>query len=365
MRRLCAGLLILSLLLGTGCAQKTDSPEETPETLPTVTEQTLPTETAEPTTVPVETQPEKTTIDTVPLYYQTDYPFLEFGYGTMATSGCSMACLAMIATYMTDNVYMPDQMAVYFEEHGKNHVERLDYGIAQMQLPYQRSHNVREVLAGLREGKVAIAMMDAASDFTDEQHFIVLAGINEAGKIVIHDPYEPNYTRATVHLKDAYDNGFEDYHVIKGFSGAWIFDKKDMPEEPFLFDAPMPEQRETRYTGYTLPEEEFLMLAQFVSVEAKGESQETKQAVAEVVLNRMISPDYPYPMRKVISQTEMHRALKAMAYVKEPDSETCAAVEAAMYGPYILPENVCFYSAWEEGEDLWGQLGSYRFYAAR
>ena len=158
LRRGVSVLLMIALLLG-GCGQP---PKEEPTAA-----QTLPVETtaAVETTIetaPPETQPEKTVIDAVPRYYQSDYPYIKFGYGTMATSGCSVTCLAMVATYLTDQVYTPEQMAYHFgkDKYEMNHVQRLDMGIAQMQLPYERVQNVRDVLDALKEGKVAIAMMN-------------------------------------------------------------------------------------------------------------------------------------------------------------------------------------------------------------
>lgn len=361
-------LLIIALLLS-GCGQSPKKEEPTaPQTLPVET--TAAVETTVETTIettPPETQPEKTVIDAVPRYYQSDYPYIKFGYGTMATSGCSVTCLAMVATYLTDQVYTPEQMAYHFgkDKYEMNHVQRLDMGIAQMQLPYERVQNVRDVLDALKEGKVAIAMMNETSFFTDEQHFIVLAGINEDGKIIVNDPYRPNYERATVHLKDAYDNGFEEFHLVQGFTGAWIFDKAAMGEDPFCFDASMPEQLQSRYVGYTLLEEDADTLVRFVMVEAGDASPEAQQAVAEVVLNRMYSPDYPFTVQKVIGKSELHRATSSMKQIRELDPEVRAAVEAAVYGPYVLPEDICFYSRWTEGQDLWGDLDGIKFYKTR
>lgn len=374
-RRFLLGFVItvvtLAVILGAGLLLADKEAQALPvpaEILPAVTEQTLPVQT-EPATEPVlpteTTVPvveEKTVFDTVPRYYQTDYPYTNFANGTIATSGCSITCLAMVATYLTDREYTPPQMAYHFENSGEDHVERLVSGIAQMHLPNQRAKDIQEVLQALRDGKVAIAMMNEVSEFTSEQHFIVLAGMNEEGKIIVNDPLETNYIRADTNIRDGYDNGFADFYLMRGFSGAWIFDKRDMPEDPFLFDASMPEQRENRYKGYTLTEEDIYTLACFVYAEARNEPAEAKQAVAEVVLNRMMSGAYPDTVHKVIYQTEFHRAVNTMKYVEEPGQEQYMAVDAAMYGPYVLPEDICFYSAWQKGTEVWGQLGSYSFY---
>jgi len=377
-RRFLLGVLIailtLAVIFGAGLLLAKLEPEEDaapvqkqPAAVQTASSETEPSETLPPEqeTVPEETEQALPAGQPVPLYFQTDYPYIKFGNGTMATSGCSVTCLAMVATYLTEQEYTPPQMAYHFGNYGKNNIERLDHGIARMQLPYQRTEDIREVLQALDSGKVAILMMDDESVFTSEQHFIVAAGVNEAGKYVINDPLETNYTKADVHVRNAYEEGFEDYHLMQGFSGGWIFDKNAMPPEPFLFDAAMPEQQSNRYEGYTLTEEDIYTLACFVRVEAREEESQVKQAVAEVVLNRIMSEDYPNTVRDVIWKTEFYRSVEAMSRVQEPELDCYLAVDAAMYGPYVLPENICFYSAWEKGEGQWGQLGSYTFYEKR
>lgn len=84
-----------------------------------------------------------------------------------------------------------------------------------------------------------------------------------------------------------------------------------------------------------------------------------------MVLNRVISPDYPNTVRKVIYQTELYRAAEAMKKIDEPGLDQYIAVDTAMYGPYILPEDICFYSAWEKGKEEWEKLGSFTFYKYR
>lgn len=366
-----AVLLVVGLLLVDREPDALPVPEETvaavpAETLPAVTE-TLPGETIpeETEAVPAAEISEAGGHNPIPRYYQTDYPYIKFGNGTMATSGCSVTCLAMMATYLTDTEYTPPQMAYHFGSYGKTNIERLDYGIAQMGLPYTRTENVQEVLQALRDGKVAIVMMDDESFFTTEQHFIVLAGMTADGKFIINDPLETNYEDGDLHIKDGYDNGFASFYLTQGFSGGWIFDKGAMPEDYVLYDASMPEQQENRYQGYTLTGDDIYTLACFVWAEAREEPAEVKQAVAEVVLNRLMSEKYPNTVRAVIQKTEFYRAVDAMSRVDEPGLEHYLAVDTAMYGPYILPEDICFYSQWEKGEEEWGKLGSYTFYRTR
>ena len=373
MRRFLLGILAVLILLAMvlTCALLPEKPEVTPEPVPET--ETLPPETTAPaTTAPPETLPPETTApeeeedwDFVPAYYQTDYPYIPFGNGTMATSGCSVTCLAMVASYLTEQEYTPLQMAYHFGDYGKNNIERLDYGLEQMQLPYERTDNVMDILTALRSGKVAIVMMDEESVFTNQQHFIVVADMTEDGKFVVNDPDRNNYDHAELPVKDGYDNGFQDFYLMRGFSGGWIFDKEDMQEETFLFDASLPETPEHRYEGYLLNSDDIYTLACFVWAEAREEAPEVQQAVAEVVLNRLVSEGYPNTVLQIIHWTELSRAKNAMAKVDEPDQEQYLAVDAAMYGPYVLPEDVCFYSDWETGEDEWGTLGSYTFFRSR
>ena len=93
-------LLLSAALLGACAEQSVPQPVPTAAEI-TVPVQTLPQETQVPTIA--ETEPVPLTYDTVPLFFQTDYPYIKFGDGTIATSGCSMTALAMVATYLTDH----------------------------------------------------------------------------------------------------------------------------------------------------------------------------------------------------------------------------------------------------------------------
>lgn len=301
--------------------------------------------------------------DFVPQYFQTDYPYIAFGNGTISTSGCSITCLAMVASYLTEQEYLPDQMAYHFGSFGKTNIERLEYGNSQMQLPNTRTDDVTDVLKALKEGKVVIAMMGPDSIFTNEQHFIVLTGMTEDGLILVNDPMKPNYT-ADVYLKNGFLNGFGNHDIMVGFSGAWIYDKESMPDAPFLFDASIPEQEKHRYTGYEMSEEDIYTLACFLWLEARNESEQVQQAIVEVILNRVMSPDFPNTVHNILYRGEFYGKMVDMKYAK-PDYPQYRAVTAAMYGPYQLPSNVYYFSVWETQGEQWGKIGSYTFLHSR
>ena len=349
------------------------------ETIPEKTdpEETIPEETAPEETVPVEAViPEESEERDVmllpaleelpgpesgygrfPLYYQTDYPNNMFGSGTIANNGCSITCLAMVASYLTGHEYLPDELAGYFGGVAENNIERLEKGAEAMQLPWQKMENFDKTMEALREGKIIIALMESDSIFTSSQHFIVLTGYNENGLIKVYDPYEPNYEKWD--LKRAFREGFTEGDICCGFSGAWAFDKEAMPEEPFLYyEEDL--RGEPRYPDIQLTYEERQLLARVIWVEAQGECEEGQQAVAEVVLNRMASPNFGNTLKGVIYGEGQFRSVPYLEDA-EPYQAQYEAIEAAIYGPYVLPENVVHFATYPTNGNIWGQIGGHIF----
>ena len=293
----------------------------------------------------------------VPLYFQTDYPNRMYGRGTIASNGCGITCLAMVATYLTDHEYLPDELARYFGGVAGNNIERLEMGAEAMRLPWERMENFHKAMEALREGKVVIALMESDSLFTDGQHFIVLTGFNEDGLIMVHDPYEPNYEKWD--LKRAFREGFTEGDICCGFSGAWAFDKSAMPEEPFLYyEEDL--SGEPRYPDIQLTAEDRQLLARVIWVEAQGESKEGQQAVAEVVLNRLASPNFGNTLKGVIYAEGQFRSVP---YLKDatPSQAQYEAIERAIYGPYVLPEDVVHFATYPVNGNIWGEIGGHIF----
>lgn len=357
------------------------------ETIPTETVpvETMPAETVPPETVPLETVAQEQTAQTepegsvdsevsvipsleelpaaeagydrVPLYFQTDYPNHMYGSGTIANNGCSVTSLAMVATYLTGHEYLPNELAGYFGGVAENNIERLELGADAMQLPWEKMENFHKTLEALREGKIVIALMESTSLFTDNQHFIVLTGYNEDGLIQVNDPYEPNYEKWD--LKRAFREGFTEGDICCGFSGAWAFDKDAMPEEPFLYYEEN-FRGEPRYPDIQLTYEERQLLARVIWVEAQGECEEGQQAVAEVVLNRMASPNFGDTLKGVIYAEGQFRSVPYLEDA-EPHQAQYEAIERAIYGPYILPEDVVHFATYPTNDNVWGQIGGHIF----
>lgn len=293
----------------------------------------------------------------VPLYYQTDYPNNMYGSGTISDNGCSVTCLAMVATYLTDHEYLPDELAGYFGGQAENNIDRLEMAAEAMQLPWEKLENFHKTMEALREGKIIIALMDSLSLFTDNQHFIVLTGINEDGLITVNDPFEPNYEKWD--LKRAFREGFKEGDICYGFSGAWAFDKSAMPEEPFLYyEEDL--RGEPRYPDIQLNSEDRQLLAKVIWVEAQGECEEGQQAVAEVVLNRMASPNFGNTLKGVIYGAGQFRSVPFLDEA-EPYQAQYEAIERAIYGPYVLPEDVVHFATFRTNDNVWGQIGGHIF----
>ena len=294
----------------------------------------------------------------IPLYLQTDYPETMFGAGSVATSGCSITALAMVATYMTGYEYLPDELARYFGGTAENNICRLEIGSETLRLPFYKSENFDKTMEALRQGKVAIALMEGSSLFTSSQHFIVLTGLNAEGKIMVNDPYAPNYEKWD--LQRAFVEGFDEGDILYGYSGAWIYDKSAMPEEPFIYSEPEPERGDPRYPDIQLTLEEKQLLACVVWVEARGESLEGQQAVAEVVLNRMAAEGFSDSLKGVIYAEGQFRSVPYLDDA-EPYQAQYDAIEKAIYGPYVLSEDVVHFATYPVNDHVWGQIGGHIF----
>ena len=361
----------------TGSASSSEDPELLPDYTPMMNTEPSPTETTEasPTeaqdttvsaaeravtseTVPQETEPEEDEGEReFPLYSQLDYPNKRFGSGTVATSGCSITSLAMVATYLTGHTYLPDELADYFGGYGVNNVERLEYGAQQLRLPMRKANNIREVFAALEDGDVAILLMNHTSIFTESQHFIVLTGLNEDGKIMVADSYPPNYEKWE--LKLGFQWGFDEDEIMLGYHGGWIFDVSAVPDEPFIYKEEKP-YVEPRYPEVELTWDEQQLLAKLIWLEARGESAKGQQAVAEVVLNRLVSGKYGSTLSEVIYGEGNFRTTKFLENAEAWQAQY-EAIDNALEGPYVLPMEVMYFATVPENNRIWGQIGNHIF----
>ena len=283
----------------------------------------------------------------VPLYYQTDYPDVPYSDGTVATSGCSMASIAMVAAYLRQEEWSPADLARRFGNYEASNIQRMESAATVLDLPYRVEYDWYEVLDALCRGRIAIIIVDNRTEFTGTQHFLVLTGINSEGKIFVNDSYGPNYLKGE--LKDGFENGFDQNMILPGFGGAWIFDEY-IPKE----------KQESRYEGITLLEEEKYLLAKIIWLEARGESFEGQQAIAEIVLNRLVSDRFPDTIRDVIYAEGQFSTVKFLDTAK-PGELQYKAIECAMYQKSVLPMDVFYFGRAARTTKVWGKIGGHIF----
>lgn len=145
-----------------------------------------------------------------------------------------------------------------------------------------------------------------------------------------------------------------------------VFPQESVPAA-VVSDAPMTEETAPveRYAGITMTEAERDELAAIIYLEARGEPAEGQQAVAEVVLNRVIRQDFPDSVHEVLHQGEGTAVPQfstiALLETAEPTQAQYDAIDAALYGPSILPGEVVFFSRTGENDRVWGTIGDHAF----
>lgn len=331
------------------------------ELAPEITEAqaTAAAETEPPETVPLETFDQELYLHfaNMPVYFQNDYPNVMYGSGTVAGDGCSVTSLAMVASYMTGYDYAPDTLAKYFGGQAENHIDRLEIGSDALGLVWEKAENWDFVYAALKEGKVAIVLMGSSS-FTTTQHFIVLNGVTNDGKVMVIDPNNRNYTKWD--LEDGLIHGFPTSAIWSGYQGGWIYDKSAMPEEVPFYEEPPIDYSNPRYPHIQLSDEDMALFAKVVWAEARGESEEGQQAVAEVIMNRLNSENFGDTVRDIVYDDGQFRTVDILKDA-EPYQAQYEAIERAIYGPYILPENVMHFATFQTNANVWGKIGGHIF----
>ena len=117
---------------------------------------------------------------------------------------------------------------------------------------------------------------------------------------------------------------------------------------------------EPRYGGLKLTDDETKLLAKLIYVEARGESAEGQQAIAEVVLNRLVSGNFGSSITDMINDESQFVPHKLILSAK-PGQAQYEAIDRALYGPYVLPIEVQFYGRVRTTDSPWGEIGGHIF----
>lgn len=181
---------------------------------------------------PIETAPAyEEKYPEVPHYFQTDYPDVKYGTGSVATHGCGVTSLAMVLSYLLDEEILPDSLAEqyrsrYSGSYGSDWklfpASAEDFGVTLE----ERTWNWEHAKAALENGQVVIANPQK-NIFTRGGHIIVLYGITTDGKVLVRDPYKGNLESDNPVLMDGFANGF-DQKYVQHCAQYWIYGAKDV-----------------------------------------------------------------------------------------------------------------------------------------
>lgn len=293
----------------------------------------------------------------MPIFYQEDYEDVIFGTGTIADNGCSITAVSMVASYMTGHLYTPPELADYFGGRSINNVARFEDASRALQLKFTKAQNIFFMESALRSGKIVVELVKSPNVFTKSQHFLILTGIDEDDNVTVIDPSKRS--QGDSYLKRCLESGIPYRSMVSGYDGAWIFDADSMPEDPFIYYEEPLDRSHPRYPDIHLNSKEIKLLAKLVWVEARGESFEGMQAVAEVVLNRMASPSFPNSLNQIVYGKEQF--ITDQYDEADPCQQQYDAIEQAIYGPNVLPEEVVYYARHALTDHIWGRIGGHVF----
>lgn len=132
----------------------------------------------------------------VPMLFQTDPAWANEPYAgsDIATSGCGPVCLSMVYIALTGKTdFGPIDMAAFSEKNGFVQDGMTAWtlmtdgasalGLTSTELPASET----SLVEALEKGSPVIASM-LPGDFTTVGHFIVITGVDDSGRLYVHDP---------------------------------------------------------------------------------------------------------------------------------------------------------------------------------
>lgn len=148
----------------------------------------------------------------VPLITQNDYN-IPYGGGTVATSGCGITSLCMVASYILGQLYTPEDLATLANADKSSNVGKMTRAADYLGLNWYNDNNTsrQDLVNYLKDGKLVICLVKNSS------HFVVCKGITPDGKILVNDPYRP-------FRNPAYENGYTWDQLQFSVGNTWIFD---------------------------------------------------------------------------------------------------------------------------------------------
>lgn len=140
---------------------------------------------------------DEVTEGTIPLFIQWDerWGYETYGGDFLAVTGCGPTCLSMVYCGLKgDTKWNPLSVAQWAEQEGYyvkgagSSWDLMTYGAKNLGLLQENVvFDAEHILRSLNNGNPIICVM-RPGDFTTSGHFIVLAGVDENGKVIVRDP---------------------------------------------------------------------------------------------------------------------------------------------------------------------------------
>ena len=163
----------------------------------------------------------------VPKLYQWDarWGYTQYGDKEMGLTGCGPTCLSMVCLYFLEDAKFTPRYVADFAQENDYYTNGygtkwtlMSEGAKTLGLDVVTSYPEKEwVLSNLEAGNLIIVSMNPGSVFSQNGHFVLLAGQKD-GRIVVHDPNSPTNSEKLWEAED----------FLADVSNIWIFSR---PEE--------------------------------------------------------------------------------------------------------------------------------------
>ena len=161
----------------------------------------------------------------IPLYLQQDYPTTRYGGFPIRTNGCGITSMAMVASYMTDELLTPPEMCRRFGKYShRNGTDAMIYFKESPGMGFyliEQTYEPKTAWEKLETGHVTISVQHPGY-WTKSGHYIVLQEITEDGMVRVRDSNIYNYRKLSNHAMDKHTWR----SITSAGSGFWIFDTK-------------------------------------------------------------------------------------------------------------------------------------------
>ena len=141
--------------------------------------------------------------DGIPLFIQWDkrWAYKDYGGNYIGIAGCGPTCLSMILCGLTDNDLNPYEVATFSNDQGYYTLGQgtswnlMTEGAKSLGLTSETGSISEDyILENLSKDTPMICSMKPG-DFTYTGHFIVLAGVDSGGNIIVKDPNSPKNSK--------------------------------------------------------------------------------------------------------------------------------------------------------------------------